>query len=209
MSLPAAFLERVRRVGSSFYVCFNACLLGSRGKIAQRDEHLAWVDVFMDLGAGHWLISLPFNHISIGNDIWIKQTQVSFQSNFKNKFKLWCWVRSMNGDPYLRPKLLIQGRTLKTGLAAPAWWSRGLKKGETDLWAFLLPNFCLVLRLPQLESMPGFLLIAKGTHNHWEISKNPGVLKRKKVHIIHLLKKVHIIHLSIYPFVHSSFIYYC
>lgn len=25
----------------------------------------------------------------------------SFQSNFKNKFKLWCWGRSVNGDPYL------------------------------------------------------------------------------------------------------------
>lgn len=108
------------------------------------------------------------------------------------------------GTLILDPSCSLREEPLKTGLAAPAWWSRGLKKGETDLWAFLLPNFCLVLRLPQLESMPGFLLIAKGTHNHWEISKNPGVLKRKKVHIIHLLKKVHIIHLSTHLSIHPS-----
>ena len=72
MSLPAAPLEQPWRVGSSFYVCFSTFLLGNRGKIAQLDEHLAWVDVFMDLGAGHWLIFLPFTQISVGNCIRIE-----------------------------------------------------------------------------------------------------------------------------------------
>lgn len=50
MNLPVASLEQPWRVGSSFYICFSTFLLGNRGKIAQLDEHLAWVDVFMHLG---------------------------------------------------------------------------------------------------------------------------------------------------------------
>lgn len=149
MSLPEASLEQAQGVGSSVHICFNTFLLGSRGKIAQPDEHLAWVDVFMDLGAGHWLIFLPFTQISVGNRIWIKPTQVSFQSNFENKFRFWCWVKPMNGDPYLSPKLLIEERTLAIGWAVAALWSRGLQKREADLWAFLLPNLCIILWLPQ------------------------------------------------------------
>lgn len=53
MSLPAASLERARGVGASSYICCNTSFLGSRGKTAPLDEHLLWVGVFMDLGAGH------------------------------------------------------------------------------------------------------------------------------------------------------------
>lgn len=167
-------LERVRRVGSSFYICFNTCLLGTSGKIAQLDEHLAWVDVFMDLGAGHWLLFLPFNHISVGNCIRIKQTQVSFQSNFKNKFKLWCWASPMNGDPYLSPKLLIEERTLAIGLVA--LWSRGLEKGETDLQRFSTSRLCLVLWLPQSVSARIFTDCKSNTQSLGNFKK-PGVFK--------------------------------
>lgn len=86
--------------GASFYICCNTSFLGSRGKIAQLDEHLAWVGVFMDLGGGHWLIFLPFTQISVGNCLKPNKL-VSFPSNFKNKFQLWCWGRPASGDPYL------------------------------------------------------------------------------------------------------------
>lgn len=75
MSLPAASLERAWGVGASSYICCNTSFLGSRGKIAQLDEHLAWVGVFMDLGAGHRLIPLPFTQISVGNCFRTKQTR--------------------------------------------------------------------------------------------------------------------------------------
>lgn len=79
---------------------------------------MACVDVFMDLWAGHGLIFLPFTHISVGNCIPITQTQVSFRNNFRNEFKLWCWVKPVNEDPDLSPKLLIEERPLAVVLAA-------------------------------------------------------------------------------------------
>lgn len=145
MSLPAAPLEWAQRLGSGLYISFNTFLLGSRGTIAQLEEHLARVVVFMDLGAGHWLIFLSFTQISVGNCIQTKQIQVSFQSNFKNKCKLWCWARPANADPYLSPKFLTEERTMVVGLAALALQSRGWRKEKLICQLFHLKtpvHFC-------------------------------------------------------------------
>lgn len=133
----------------------------------------------MDLGAGHWLIFLPFTQISVGNCIWIEQTQVSFQSNFKNKFKFWCWAKPMNGAPSLLLKLLIEERTPAIGLAL--LFHRTEDRRKKNLICGLFYSKSIVLCLPPSWSVPWPSLMAKVTHNQWEVSENPGVLTRKKV----------------------------
>lgn len=79
MNFPAASLERAWRVGSSFYICFNTLLLGTRGKIAQLDEQFGLGWCIYGFGGSPLAHFLPI-HSNFCWQLYSNQTNSSFLS---------------------------------------------------------------------------------------------------------------------------------
>lgn len=123
MSLPVVPPEQAWGAAPAFTFVLILFSLGVEVRLSR------WMNIWPGLiylwilGTCHWLIFLPFTHIPVGHFTWIKQTQDSFRANLKIRFRLWCWVRSMNVDPKISLKLLTQ--EWANCFPCSCWWGRG------------------------------------------------------------------------------------